>query len=179
MLGITILVLAIILLAFIVKVLNKINTYKVKIDEAYSSIEIYLAKRYDVLKQSYECVKGYTKHESEVLTKLVEIRQNMPISQLQEAANSQEAFMNHLKVAVENYPNLKADTVFCNLQNQLVTENEHLSAAKRVYNSNVSIYNQYVVTIPVCFIAPLVGGFKKEFFKEEGLEEKKNISFTF
>lgn len=169
----------IVVLAIVIGVVNKINKYKVKIEEAYSSIEIALVKRYDVIQQSFECAKGYAKHENEIFSKLIEVRRGMSMSQLQDVANSQNRALTGLRATMEAYPNLKADSLFSNLQNQLAVENEHFAASKRVYNSNVSIYNQYVISFPVCLIAVLVGGYKKEFFKEQNLESKKDISFEF
>ena len=103
----------------------------------------------------------------------------MSVEQLQQVAETQNRALTSLRATMEAYPNLKADSLFSNLQNQLAVENEHFAASKRVYNSNVSVYNQYVVAFPVCVIASMVGGTKKDFFKEEDLENKRNISFDF
>lgn len=175
-----IIIIVIVLIAFLmVGVANKVNKYKVKIEESYSSIEIALVKRYDVIKQSFECAKGYAMHEKEIFSKLIEVRKGMSVEQLQRVAETQNRALTSLRATMEAYPDLKADRLFSNLQNQLSVENEHFAASKRVYNSNVSTYNQYVVTFPVCLIAAMVGGTKKEFFKEQDLESKKDITFDF
>lgn len=177
--GFIIIVISIILLFIVIGIVNKVNKYKVKIEEAYSSIEIALVKRYDIINQSFECAKGYAKHEKELFSQLIEVRRGMSVSQLQDAAYSQNNAIKSLWATVEAYPNLKADNLFSNIQDQLTVENEHYAAAKRVYNSNVSIYNQYIVTFPVCLVALLIGSHKKDFFKEENIESKKDFSIKF
>jgi len=167
------------IVCYSVVISNKFNRLSVKVDEAKSSIEIALVKRYDVLKQSVECVKKYATHESEIFEKLIEVRKGMSLDQLQRAANQQADVLSKLVAVGESYPNLKSDTMFSNLQKQISEENEHLAAARRMFNGNVSSYNQLIVIFPASIIAGIKGCQEKEFFKDDEIETKKNISFDF
>ncbi|MBQ8234245.1 MAG: LemA family protein [Bacilli bacterium] len=158
---------------------NKIKKLEVKVKEASSSIEIALIKRYDILQSSYDIVKGYVKHEDNIMTDLIRVRQGMNISELNNTAIQQDKAISNIFAVAEQYPNLKANEVFSNLQRQLTEENTHYAAAKRVYNSNVSIYNQYIVTFPNSIIAGMTGAREKDFLKEDNVESKREIKFDF
>ena len=173
-----IIILVIVVFAFIV-INNKIKQLGVKIDEASSSIEIALVKRYDVLQASYDVVKGYIKHEDKIMTELIQVRQGMTISELGNAGLQQDKAISNIFAVAEQYPNLKANEMFSNLQRQLTEENTHYASAKRVYNSNVSIYNQCIVSFPNSIVAGMIGAKQKEFLKETDVDSKRDITFTF
>ena len=149
------------------------------VDQARADIEIYMVKRYDVLKNSLEVVKEFTKHENEVFDKAIEARQGMTFGQLQEIAKNQDSVARGLLALGENYPELKSQEVYGNLQNQISDENAHFAAAKRAYNSNVNIYNSAIITFPGNLIAGSIGAHQEEFFADEDAELKKNADIKF
>ena len=105
-----------------------------KVKEAYSSMNVYLKKRYDLIPNLVECVKQYSVHESTLLENVLKIRNN----------NINMELVNNTIINFENYPSLKADKVFINLQKSLYDLEEQISAARRNYNAciNPFIYNE-------------------------------------
>ena len=173
----------IIIVAWYISTMNRFRRTKVKVDEANSGIDVALTKRYDLLTKALAAVKGYAKHEAETLSKVIGMRTgsikelsldeksklNAELSQVQRGIN----------VVVEQYPQLKADTQFTLLQNQTADCEEQLQAARRVYNSNVSIFNQKRVTFPSSIVAKRIGFTSDlEFFKADE-EKRKDVKFDF
>ena len=155
----------------IISISNRLNRAVVKIEEADSGIDVALNKRYDVLTKMVDVVKGYAKHEQETLFKTVEIRKDMSMQEKIEANNSMEENYYKIRALAEEYPDLRASENYKTLQQAIADVEEHLQAARRLYNSNVSSYNQMIVTFPTSVIASSKGFAKKEFFEVE--EEKK------
>lgn len=160
---IIILIIIIIMIAYI-SISNSLNRAIVKIDEASSGIDVALTKRYDVLTKMIDVVKGYTKYEQETLFKVVELRKNMTIEEKNKANAQMEENLSKINVLAENYPELKASENYKTLQQSIMDVEEHLQAARRLYNANVSSYNQKIVTFPSSIIANNKGLTKKEFF---------------
>ena len=150
---------------------NNLNKALVKIDEADSGIDVALTKRYDVLTKMIETVKGYAKHEKEVLFDVVKIRKGMTIEEKNEANKQMDETLSKINVLAENYPDLKASENFAVLQQSIADVEEHLQAARRLYNANISTFNQMIVTFPTSIVAGMKHLTKKEFFEAE--ETKK------
>jgi LemA protein len=147
----------------------------VKIDESESSIDVALTKRFDVLTKMFQSVKGYMKHEVETLEKIVKLRQpehNTALKEKEGFANELSKGLETISVFVEQYPDLKANTTILKLQDAAVEVEENLQAARRVYNSNVSIYNQKVVIFPSNIIAKQQKLTKREFFEAEAVKRE-------
>ena len=181
---VAVLVIAVIaVVAWWISTMNWFRRTKVKVEEANSGIDVALTKRFDLLTKSLAAVKGYAKHEAETLSNVISMRSgnikdlsldeksklNAELSQVQRGIN----------VVVEQYPQLKADTQFTLLQNQSADCEEQLQAARRVYNSNVSTFNQKRVTFPSSIVANRIG-FKEdlEFFKADE-EKRQDVKFDF
>ncbi len=165
-------VVIIIILLWIVSVYNKLNSTLVKIDEADSGIDVALTKRYDVLTKMVDAVKGYTKYEEKTLKEVVKLRSGMSMSEKIATNNAMTEEFAKLNVLVENYPDLKASQNYVQLQASIVDVEEHLQAARRLYNSNVSIFNQMLVTIPSNIIANNMGLTKRDFFEAEEVKKQ-------
>ena len=157
---------------------NNLNKALVKIDEASSGIDVALTKRYDVLTKMIETVKGYAKHEKEVLFDVVKIRKGMTIEEKNEANKQMDETLSKINVLAENYPDLKASENFKTLQDSITDVEEHLQAARRLYNANISSYNQMIVTFPISIIAGTKGLTKREFFVAEE-HKKKDVEIKF
>lgn len=158
-------IILLILLIWYISTSNKIKKANIKVDEALSGIDIALTKRYDVITQMVEVVKGYAKHEKETLTKLIEIRKGMPIKEKNEANKLMDDNLHKINLLVEAYPELKASDNFQTLQKAIVDVEEHLQAARRCYNSNVTNFNQLIATFPTSIIAGNMKMIKKDFFE--------------
>lgn len=175
---IIVLVLIAVVVISIIVISNNLNKALVKIDEADSGIDVALTKRYDVLTKMIETVKGYAKHEKEVLFDVVKIRKGMTIEEKNEANKQMDETMSKINVLAENYPDLKASENFKTLQDSITDVEEHLQAARRLYNANISSYNQMIVTFPISIIAGTKGLSKREFFVAEE-HKKQDVEIKF
>ena len=170
-----ILIIMVVVLAFVIWYIstsNKLNRAVVKIDEAISGIDVALTKRYDVLTKMIEVVKAYTKYEKETMFKVIELRNDMSIKEKNEANLSMDETFKEINAVAENYPELKSSENYKALQQSIADVEEHLQAARRLYNSNVSLYNQLLVSFPTSSIAKGKGMTKKEFFEAEEVKKE-------
>jgi len=172
---------ALIIIGWIITTINSFRVMLVKIDESESSIDVALTKRFDLLSKMFSAVKGYMKHEQETLTKVVQMRQpahGAPMAEKQEFANEVTRGLQAINVVVEQYPDLKASQNMGKLQDATLEVEENLQAARRVYNSNVSYYNQKVVVFPSSIIANWKKFEKKAFFEAEAMK-REDVKFDF
>ena len=139
----------------------------VKIDESLSGIDVALTKRYDVLTKMMDVVKAYAKHEKETLFEVINLRKDMTIQEKNEANKAMDENMKKINIVAENYPELKSSENYKTLQQSIADVEEHLQAARRLYNSNVSLFNQLLVTFPTSSIAKNKGMTKKDFFEAD------------
>ena len=162
---ILVIVMGLVLVAiYIISLSNKLNRAVVKIDEASSGIDVALTKRYDVLTKMIEVVKAYSKHEKETLFEVINLRSNMSISEKHEANSKMDENLRKINVLAESYPELKSSENYKTLQLSISDVEEHLQAARRLYNANVSYYNQLIVSFPTSVIANKKKMSKKEVF---------------
>lgn len=173
-LGVVGIIVAIVVVLFVlwyIGVMNSLRQIEVKVEESMSGIDVALTKRFDALTKMLDTTKGYAKHEAETLEKVIKWRNGIPadatLEQKQEFADSLTKVASGLNVVVERYPDLKADKMFTNLQNAIMDTEEHLQAARRLYNSNVRVLNQKIVTFPQSWVAKRIGMEKKKFFEAE------------
>lgn len=170
-----------IVVGWVIGTVNSFRTMLVKIDESESSIDVALTKRFDLLSKMFSAAKGYMKHEQETLTKVVAMRQpghGASIQEKQEFANEVTRGLQSLNVVVEQYPDLKASQNILKLQDASMEVEENLQAARRVYNSNVSYYNQKVVVFPSNVIANWKKFEKRAFFEAEAVK-REDVKFDF
>lgn len=168
---IAVIVVVLIIVISIISISNKLNKAIVKIDEASSGIDVALTKRYDVLTKMIDVVKSYAKHEKDTLFEVIKLRKNMSIEEKNAENKKMDENFSKINVVAENYPELKSSENYKTLQQSIVEVEEHLQAARRLYNSNVSIYNQMIVSFPISIIAKSKGMIKKAFFEAD--ESKK------
>lgn len=171
MIIIIVVVVIMMILGWYISVSNKLNRALVKIDEANSGIDVALTKRYDVLTKMMDVVKAYTKHEKEMLFEIVKLRSNMTMEEKNEANTKMDHNFEQIRILAENYPDLRSSENYRTLQQAISDVEEHLQAARRMYNSNVSILNQALVTFPTSIVANSRGITKRSFFEAE--EKKK------
>ena len=147
---------------FVVASYNKMVKLSNKVEEGYSSIDVALTKRYDLITNLTEVVKEYTKYESEILEKIVRERNMSYKDQMMDEVQS------NLLALAEAYPNLKADLQYRKLMDAMTECEEYLQAARRFYNSNVSAYNTLIQQLPCSLFANRFGFTNKEFYRYEG-----------
>lgn len=163
---IAIVLIAIIFIAWI-SIGNRLSRAGVKIDEAGSDIDVALTKRYDVLTKQLDIVKAYAKHEAETLQKVIELRRGMSIAEKNAAAAAMNDMQARINLTAEAYPELRSSENFKSLQAAVNDTEEHLQAARRAYNANVSAFNQLIVTFPSSIVASSRGFSRREFFEAE------------
>ena len=168
-----------IILIIILVILSKYNqmiTLLNKVKKSSANIEIYLKKRFDLIPNIVECVKGYSKYEKDTLESIISIRNNYDNQQnlsIEEAVKMNNQLNKYLAI-VEKYPELKADEHYLSLQKQLNDIENELVDTRRRYNEEVTKYNTLIETVPSNIVASIFAFKKAELFKIED-ENKENI----
>ncbi len=175
---------AIALVAFaVIGIYNSLVTLKNKVDEGWADIDTQLKRRYDLIPNMVETVKGYAKHEKgtfEAVTKARSMAMNAATpEQKAQAENMLSDTLKSLFALAENYPELKADQNFLNLQNTLKEIEEHIQLSRRYYNATVRDFNTKIEIFPNNVIAPMFGFSKREYFEIEREEERENVKVSF
>ncbi len=171
-------IVVVILVGWYIGTSNKLNRAVVKIEEADSGIDVALTKRYDALTKMLEITKGYAKHEKETLGEVINLRKGMSIAEKQDANNKMTETFGKINVLAEAYPELKSSENFKTLQLSVADVEEHLQAARRLYNANISSYNQEIVSFPTSIVAGMKGFVKKEFFEADETK-KEDVKMEF
>lgn len=163
-------------------VYNSLVTAKVRISEALSHIDVQLKRRTDLIPNLVETVKGYAKHEKELLENVTKARTElMGAKGAQAKAEANNMLTDTLKslfAVAENYPDLKASQNFKALQDELTDTENKIAYSRQFYNTNVLDYNTKIVTFPNVIFANLFKFKAAEFF-ETGEEDKKPVSVKF
>jgi len=160
-------------------VFNGLISAKQKVKEAWSGIDVQLKKRYDLVPNLVQTVKGYAEHESSTLEKVIAARSaaiNVPEGQVAEQAGAENMLTGTLKslfAVSESYPNLKADQNFLGLQQQLSDLETQISSARRIYNANVNELNVKIESFPSNIVAGIHNFSVLEFFEMDELEKKE------
>jgi len=174
-----ILIVTAIILIYILTLYNNLVKAKNRVKQAESGIDVYLNQRFDLIPNLVECVKAYSKHEESIFTEIANLR-SAYMSQGKNIKNAENLNnkMNQLIAVAENYPELKASEQYLNLQRTLTKLESQLQAARRIYNAEVTDYNDKIALVPSNIIA-MIFGFKeaKLFEIEEYKKENVNIKF--
>lgn len=171
-------VIIVLILLWYISTYNSIKVAKLKVSEALSGIDVALTKRFDTLTKMLDVVKGYQQHEITTLKEIVSLRKNMSMSERKEANAKMDQAMSQINVVAENYPELRSSENFVTLQKTIADVEEHLQAARRLYNSNVTAYNAKIVMIPNSIVANQIGATPAEFFEAEA-SKREDVSMTF
>lgn len=173
------------LLIWIVSMYNGMVRDKIKIDNAWSDISVFLKKRFDLIPNLVNTVKGYAAHESQTLEKVIQARNAavaVPAGDVagMSAANQQlGGALRGLLAISESYPDLKANAQFIELQNALQGIEGELASSRRYYNATVRDFNTSIQQFPGNIVAN-IGNFKpREFFELEDKAEAKNVEVKF
>ena len=160
-----------VIILWIIYAFNRLVTLRTRIDEAFSDIEVQLKRRYDLIPNVVETVKGYLTHERSVLENVTKARtQAMGAQTATEHTQAENALTGTLKTlfaVAENYPDLKANANFLDLQRELADTENKIQSARRFYNGNVRDLNVTVQSFPSMIIAGMFNFKKREFFDLE------------
>lgn len=150
---------------------NSLVRLRVRVDEAWSDITVQLKRRLDLIPNLINSVKGYASHEKAVFEKVTETRANTlnakGVKETAQAENQFEAALKSLFAVAENYPDLKANENFLQLQNELVDTEDKIQASRRFYNGGVRDLNTKIQQFPSNLVAGMFGFKQREFFELE------------
>ena len=167
---------------WLIGVYNGLIKLKNRTDEAWSDIDVQLKRRYDLIPNLVNTVKGYASHEKETFEKVTEARtkamQTQGVEAKGEAENALSSTLKSIFALAENYPDLKANQNFLQLQGELSDTENKIQAARRFYNGNVRDFNTKIQIFPNNLVANFLGFKKYEFF-EASEDEKKNVNVQF
>ncbi len=163
-----------IVLVIVIGLYNMLISSRNKVHNAKSSIDVYLKKRFDLIPNLIETVKGYKEYEKEVLTELTKIRTLYTEGQDLSKDCALDSKYKKMLILSENYPDLKASDSFVKLQEELESLEDELQAARRYYNSCVTKYNTQIQMIPLNIIATIFV-LKEENLYEVSEDEKQKI----
>jgi len=172
----------VILAVWAVAIYNGLVRLKNRVDEAWSDIDVQLKRRYDLISNLVNTVKGYAAHEKEVFEKVTEARTRAMGAQSaadkDQAENALSQTLKSLFAVAEAYPDLKANQNFLELQRELTDTEDKIQAARRFYNGNVRDFNTKIQVFPNNVFAGALGFAAREFF-EAGEGEKEPVKVEF
>ena len=177
-------IVVVVLILIFVGIYNSLVRTRVRVEEAWSDITVQLKRRYDLIPNLVNTVKGYAKHEKTVLEDVTKARANALNAQgVQETAKAEGQFEQALKslfAVAENYPQLRASENFQQLQDQLTDTEDKIMASRRFYNGSARDLNIKIDTFPSNLIAGMFGFKKREFFEvddQASVEKPVDVSF--
>ncbi len=187
--GVIVLLLIILVIAVVAWWISVRNAYvrlKNRVEEAWATIDVYLKKRYDLIPNLVETVKGFAKHESQTLKDVIAARNiamnaSTPSEKMEADKNLASSLKTFFNVVNESYPELKANSNFLDLQNQLKGIEGELETARRYYNGMVKAFNTKLDIFPDCIVGKRMGeGYdKRPYFELDSPEERQNVKVQF
>jgi len=173
----------VVIILWLIGVYNGLIRLKNRTDEAWSDIDVQLKRRYDLIPNLVETVKGYATHERELLENVTKARsqamQATGPEQKGQAENMLSGALKSLFAVAENYPDLKASANFAKLQDELSDTENKIQAARRFYNGNVRDFNTKIQVFPNNLIAGLLKFVKRNFFEVEEPKEREVVKVKF
>ncbi|MBC8526045.1 MAG: LemA family protein [Candidatus Cloacimonetes bacterium] len=173
-------ILTIVIIVIIVIIgISKYNSFvrmKVEIENAWAEVDNQLKRRYELIPNYVETVKGYAKHEKEVFTEVTKARASVGQATTRKEAisanNELTGVISRLLLVVERYPELKANTNFIRLQDELAGTENRLAVARRRYNESVKNFNKKIAVFPNNIIAGIFGFTKEPFYEIQEVERE-------
>ena len=168
----------VLLIIYIFSLYNSFIKLNNRVKEAFSTMDVYLKKRWDLIPNLVETVKGYTKHENDTLKEIIELRNTTydKMSDSQKIKTNEElnSKISKIMALAEAYPDLKASESFLNLSNQLTKIEDEIANSRKYYNGTVRIYNNKVEMFPSNIFAKLFG-YKTQMMFTAAASERKNV----
>ena len=173
----------VVLIIAVIGMYNNLVRLRQKVKNSWSQIDVQLQRRFDLIPNLVETVKGYMSHEESVLEKVTELRTSWAnAGSVKEKAELDSELSGALKTIMavsENYPDLKANQNFSELQQELQNTENKISFSRQFYNDSVTMYNTKLEVVPSNIIASMFGFKPEEFFKVESEEARKNVKVDF
>ncbi|HXS58255.1 MAG TPA: LemA family protein [Hanamia sp.] len=180
-----VLIVIVLLVIWVISIYNGLVKLKIKVDNSWSDIRVFLKKRFDLIPNLVNTVKGYASHESETFEKVTQARNAavaVPPGDVQGTIQANQALggaLRGLLAIAENYPDLKASQNFLELQSALQSIEGDLGNARRYYNATVRDYNTAIQQFPGVIVANITGFKAREFFELDNPQEAQNVEVKF
>ena len=178
-----ILAIVVVIIIAIIVMYNSLVTMRQRVRNAWSQIDVQLQRRFDLIPNLVETVKGYMEHEADVLTKVTDLRSSWANAKtVDEKANLDNQLSESLKTIMavaENYPDLKANQNFSELQTELTNTENKISYSRQFYNDTVTRYNIKLETFPSNVIASVFNFKSENLFEVDNQEARKNVKVDF
>ena len=178
-----ILIIVAVIAILLVVIYNKLVTMRLRVKNAWSQIEVQLQRRFDLIPNLVETVKGYMAHESDVLTKVTDLRSSWAEAKtVDEKAKLDNELSDTLKTIMavaENYPDLKANQSFASLQEELKNTENKISYSRQFYNDTVTRYNTQLQVFPSNIVAGMFHFTEETLFEVDNEEARKNVKVEF
>ena len=178
-----ILIIVAVIAILLVVLYNKLVTMRLRVKNAWSQIEVQLQRRFDLIPNLVETVKGYMAHESDVLTKVTDLRSSWAEAKtVDEKAKLDNELSDTLKTIMavaENYPDLKANQSFASLQEELKNTENKISYSRQFYNDTVTRYNTQLQVFPSNIVAGMFHFTEETLFEVDNEEARKNVKVDF
>ena len=179
---IALIVIAVLIIA-IIGIYNGLVSAKLKVDNAWSQIDVQLQRRFDLIPNFVETVKGYMNHEKETFEKIAALRTSWAnattVDEKAELNNQLSGTLKTIMAVSENYPELKANQNFLDLQEELRNTENKISFSRQFYNDSVTMYNTKLELFPSNIIANMFHFTAEPLFAAESEEAKKNVKVDF
>ncbi|HAV11222.1 MAG TPA: hypothetical protein DCX32_01630 [Candidatus Moranbacteria bacterium] len=180
--GLILIIALALVIVWLIGVYNGLIRLRNRVDEAWSDIDVQLKRRYDLIPNLISTVKGYATHEKELLEKVTEARAKAinagSVAEHEQAENMLTGALKSVFAVAENYPDLKANQNFLELQKELSDTENKIQASRRFYNGNVRDFNTKIEVFPNNLIASKLNFAKREFFEADEVE-KENVKVEF
>lgn len=181
-LGIILAIVAIIVIAFIA-IYNKLVTARQRVKNGWGQIDVQLQRRFDLIPNLVDTVKGYMAHESSVLEKVTELRTSWAnaktVAEKMEISNQLSDTLKTIMAVSENYPDLKANQNFMSLQEELTNTENKISYSRQFYNDTVTRYNTMVETFPSNLVASMFHFEAEKLFEVDNPSARQNVKVDF
>lgn len=173
----------VVLIIAVIGMYNSLVQSKIKVDNAWSQIDVQLQRRFDLIPNFIETVKGYMTHEKETFEKIASLRTSWAnansVSEKAELDNQLSTTLKTIMAVSENYPELKANQNFSELSEELRNTENKISFSRQFYNDSVTRYNTKLELFPSNLVAGMFNFQKKELFAAESDEARKNVKVDF
>ena len=176
-------IVVVLLIIWIIAIYNNLVSAKLKVENAWSQIDVQLQRRFDLIPNFVETVKGYMTHESETFEKITNLRSSWAnsstVGEKAKLDNELSGALKTIMAVSENYPDLKASTNFSELSEELRNTENKISFSRQFYNDSVTMYNTKLEVFPSNIIANMFNFKSKELFEAENDEARKNVKVDF
>lgn len=180
---VAIIIIIVVILVVVALMYNGLISSRNRVKNAWSQIDVQLQRRFDLIPNLVETVKGYMNHEETVLTKVTELRTSWAnattVSKKAELDSELSGALKTIMAVSENYPDLKSSKNFTELQEELRSTEDKIAYARQFYNDSVTMYNTKLETIPTNIVASMFNFKQEELFEAASDEARQNVKIDF